>query len=54
MTSTNSKYLYKSTLNSSRAANARKAAFKAVERSFQDHVEVIEDKFGPQDWKLVL
>jgi hypothetical protein len=47
-------HLYRSTLSSPRAAEARQAALKAVADSMAENVEEIERNFGIEDWVVVL
>ena len=47
-------YLYRSTLSSPRAAEARKAAINAVVRSLDEHGKRIKRKFGFRNWVVVL
>jgi hypothetical protein len=47
-------YLYKTTLESPRSAEARKAAYNAVVHSFNEQAVAIQGEFGRQDWVVVL
>jgi hypothetical protein len=47
-------YLYKTTLGSPGSAEARKAAYNAVVHSLAERDVAIQEKFGMQDWVVVL
>jgi len=47
-------YLYKSTLSSPGAAQARNAAYNAVVHSLDEQAEAIQGRFGLRDWVVVL
>jgi hypothetical protein len=47
-------YLHKSTFRSPRAAKARKAALNAVDRCLNKRGPEIENRFGIQDYIIVI